>query len=167
MTQDEKKPTLEEQIAMAARGQAASPESAAALVWCLAELSPAYVFCSAEDLSLLDTFTGDIWEEYEDQIDTDTYRGFCTFFDLLIAKDCEARGLVSEPEDVDLYRPMWGTRMNNAMVLLGEMLLDQALGRRVHKDVYHCLHQTLGQYLDALDGPAFQRGDTEAEGFQL
>ena len=167
MTQDEKNPTLEEQIAMAARGQAASPESAAALVRCFAELSPAYVFCSAEDLSLLDTFTGDIWEKYEDRIDTDTYRGFCTFFDLLIAKDSEAHGLVSKPEDVDPYRPMWGTRMNNAMVLLGEMLLDQAMGRRAHKEVYHCLHQALGQYLDALEGPPFHRGETEAEGFQL
>lgn len=154
--------TLEELIQRAGRSQAASPEYAAALVRHLSQLSGVCTFCGEKDVELLASFAEDIFKEDEDKFDVDTYQHFCLFYEALLAKDNNRTTLELRPEDIDPYKPMWSTRMNNAMVLL-----DQALGHRAHKDVYHCLHQTLGQYLDALEGPAFQRGDTESEGFQL
>ena len=166
MSEENKNLTLEELIQRAGRSQAASPEYAIALVRHLSQLSGVCAFCGEKDVGLLAGFAEDIFED-EDKFDVDTYQHFCPFYETLLAKDNKRTTLELRPEDIDPYKPMWGVRMNNAMVLLCESMLDQAKGRRPYKDVYHCLHQTLGQYLNALEDPMFQRSLTEAEGFQM
>lgn len=148
---------LEERLALAAQSKAASPEAAAALVRRFAELPAAYVFCGGSDVEAMNELTGEFWED--PRVDVDSYRGFCPTFQIAIEQD-SGPGQAPEP-----CRSLWGNRVNNALILLGEMLLDQAMGRRQHKEVYHCLRMTLGQYLEALAGPDFRRSAPEAERF--
>ncbi len=163
MTPTNRQYTLEERLAMAAQSVAASPEHAVALVQHLSQLSGGYAFCGTDDVHLLDSFTRDIWEQCD--INVDTYRTFCRFYELLKAKDNKNTWYVSRPEDLDPCQPIWGTRINNAIVLLGEVMLDQAMGRR-YQEMYHCLHQTVGQYLDALASPLFHRSADHTKRFQ-
>ena len=151
--------TLDERLALAAQSRASSPEAAAALVRKFSELPAAYVFCGSPDVEAMNELTGEFWED--PRVDVDSYRGFCPSF--LVAMEYGNVSIL--PDDVDLCRPVYGTRINNALVLLGEMLLDQAVGRRKHKEVYHCLRMTLEQYLAVLAGPDFQRSGSEKEWF--
>lgn len=148
--------TLEERIARAARSQAASPETAARLVQQLAQLHTALVFYGSADLDLMYGLIGPCMEQVE--YDLLHYSGFCRSFWLAIDNDFR---LLSHTEPDGGYIPILGTRVNNAVLLLGLMLLDRAKGRGRDKEVYHCTRMTLGQYLDALsvlvypgDGPA-------------
>ena len=151
--------TLDERLTLAAQSRASSPEAAAALVRKFSELPAAYVFCGSSDVEIMNELTGEFWED--PRVDIDSYRGFCPSFPAVMEHD----NVSIQPDHIDLSRPVYGTRVNNALVLLGEMLLDQAMGRRKHKEVYHCLRMTLGQYLDVLAGPDFRRKESEAEWF--
>lgn len=151
--------TLEKRLERAAKSQAASPEAAARLVQRLAQTHTVSVFSNQDDLAR----ASGLLEEYMDRLEEDLmhYGGFCRSFWMAVEDDAPrlAQGGASA-----LYRPVLGTRVNNAVVLLGLMLLDHARGRRRDRDVYHCTRMTLGQYLGALptlaypgDGPADQR----------
>lgn len=144
--------TLEERLSMASRSQASSPEAAAALVRRFSKLSAAYLFCGSPDLEAMNELTGEFWED--SRVDVDSCRGFAPSFLMAIEQDCGS----SDPQrDTASGSPLWGARVNNALVLLGEMLSDQAMGRRKNKEVYHCTRLTLEQYLDVLSGPDFCR----------
>ena len=145
--------TLEERLELAGRSQAASPEAAARMVERLARMDTALVFTGQEDLHLMDRLIGGYMESLED--DLMHYAGFCRSFQLAIEDDgpCLPQG---EPG----FQPLLGARVNNAVVLLGLMLLDHARGKKSCKDVYHCIRMTLGQYLDAL--PPMCRPGNEA-----
>lgn len=155
--------TLDERLALAAQSRASSPEAAAALVRRFAGLPAAYVFCGGSDVEAMNELTGEFWED--SRVDIDSYRGFCPSFELALTEDSDSGQELSREESQ--YQPLWGVRSSNALVLLGEMLLDQAMGRRPQKDVYHCLRMTLGQYLDILTGPDFRRSESEAEWFRF
>lgn len=79
-----------------------------------------------------------------------------------------SQGLPS-PESPNPYKPVWGVRVNNALILLGLMLLDHTKGRLKPKGFYHCTRMTLGQYLDALAGLGLGRDGSPglAQGFQV
>lgn len=79
-----------------------------------------------------------------------------------------SQGLPS-PESPNPYKPVWGVRVNNALILLGLMLLDHTKGRLKPKGFYHCTRMTLGQYLDALVGLGLGRDGSPglAQGFQV
>lgn len=79
-----------------------------------------------------------------------------------------SQGLPS-PESQNPYKPVWGVRVNNALILLGLMLLDHTKGRLKPKGFYHCTRMTLGQYLDALAGLDLGRDGSPglAQGFQV
>ena len=79
-----------------------------------------------------------------------------------------SQGLPS-PESPNPYKPVWGVRVNNALILLGLMLLDHTKGRLKPKGFYHCTRMTLGQYLDALAGLDLGRDGSPglAQGFQV
>lgn len=78
-----------------------------------------------------------------------------------------SQGLPS-PESPNPYKPVWGVRVNNALILLGLMLLDHTKGRLKPKGFYHCTRMTLGQYLDALAGLGLWTDGSPglAQGFQ-
>ena len=73
------------------------------------------------------------------------------------------------PESPNPYKPVWGVRVNNALILLGLMLLDHTKGRLKPKGFYHCTRMTLGQYLDALAGVGLWTDGSPglAQGFQV
>ena len=73
------------------------------------------------------------------------------------------------PESPNPYKPVWGVRVNNALILLGLMLLDHTKGRLKPKGFYHCTRMTLGQYLDALAGLGLWTDGSPglAQGFQV
>ncbi len=154
--------TLEERIARAARSQAASPETAARLVQRLAQTHTARVFHGNADLELLYGLIG----PYMEQVDSGLmhYSGFCRSFWLAIGNGFL---LQSQTEPAAVYLPALGIRVNNALVLLGLMLLDHAKGRGRNKDVYHCTRMTLGQYLDALPALAHPGDGTADQQFRL
>lgn len=137
---EQKKLTLEERIARAARSQAASPEAAAGLVQRLAQLHTVHIFHGNADLERMYELIG----PYMDRVGDDVlyYAGFCRSIHLAFT-------------DGAPLRPVLGTRTGNAVVLLGLMLLDHAKGRGWDKEVYRCTRMTLGQYLDALETVAF------------
>lgn len=137
--------TLEERLERAARSQAASPEAAARLVQRLAQMHTALVFTGSADLERMYGLTGECMERLEE--DLMHYGGFCRSFQMAIENDFP---LLTQGKAAAIYQPVLGARVNNAVVLLGLMLLDHARGRRRDKDVYHCTRMTLGQYLDAL-----------------
>lgn len=160
---DRKRLTLGERLTLAAQSRASSPEAAAAMVRRFAELPAVYAFCGKSDVEALFALTEDCWEG--PRVDIDSYRGFCPVLLAAMEHDNDAVQVSLQRGGQNLRRPVWGTRVNNALVLLGEMLLDQAMGRRQRKEVYHCLRMTLGQYLEALAGPNFRRSAPEAERF--
>ena len=144
--------TLEERLKRAARSQASSPEAAAKLVERLSQTHIAYVFHESADFNLMYELMGQFMNALDD--DVLHYGGFCRSFELAVA--------TYGPGSTDPSRrlpspafpaPVWGVEVNNAVVLLGLMLLDHAKGRRRDRDVYHCTRMTLGQYLDALPEP--------------
>nr|WP_300835169.1 hypothetical protein [uncultured Acetatifactor sp.] len=73
------------------------------------------------------------------------------------------------PESPNPYKPVWGVRVNNALILLGLMLLDHTKGRLKPKGFYYCTRMTLGQYLDALAGVGLWTDGSPglAQGFQV
>lgn len=154
--------TLAERLALAAQSRASSPEAAAALVKSFAGLPAGCICCKAPDAQTLYDLTGEFWED--PRVDVDSYRKFCNLFPLAMAESDGPGQLSRQPHDAELRRPVWGTRVNNALVLLGEMLLDQAMGRR-DEEVCCCLRMTLGQYLQAVSGPDYRRSASQAECF--
>lgn len=157
--------TLEERLALAAQSRAVSPKAAAALVRRFSELPAAYVFCGVPDVEAMSELTGEFWED--PRVDVDSYRGFCPSFLAAMEYDNDFTQVACCTEDFDPTQPLWGVRVNNALILLGEMLQDQAMGRRKHREVYHCLRMTLKQYLDVLTEPAFLRSGSGAEWFEV
>ncbi len=155
--------TLEERLALAAQSKAATPEAAAALVRRFHELPAGRIFCGTSDVDAMNELTGEFWDD--PGVDVDSYRGFCPSFLMAVEHDNDSVWASWRPEDFDPDRPLLGVRVNNALVLLGEMLLDHAMGRQSHKEIYHSLRMTLRQYLDALTGPDFLRNGSEAERF--
>ena len=151
--------TLEERLKMAADSRASSPEAAASLVQRLSETHLADFFCKSDDLDRMDGLIG----EYIDQVGEEVfwYGGFCRSFRL--ARDSD-NGPFRFPslemptaEGWNLCRPVWGFKVNNAVVLLGLMLLEHAKGLMKRREVYHCTRMTLGQYLDALVDISFRK----------
>lgn len=157
--------TLEERLALAAQSRASSPEAATALVRQFAELPAAYAFCGKSDVEALFELTDDCWED--PRVDIDSYRGFCPVLLAAMEHDNASGRLSRRPVDLELRRPVWGTRVNNSLILLGEMLMDHTMGRWHNQEVYHCLRMTLGQYLDVLTGSDFRRSESEEEWFQF
>ena len=155
--------TLEERLALAAQSKAATPETAAALVQRFHELPAGYIFFGTSDVDAMNELTGEFWDD--PGVDVDSYRGFCPSFLMAVEHDNDPARASRRPEDSDPDRPLLGIRVNNALVLLGEMLLDQAMGRQSHKEICHALRMTLRQYLDALTGPDFLRNGSEEERF--
>ena len=108
--------TLEERLALAAQSRAVSSETAAALVRRFYEISAGYVFCGKSDVDAMNDLTGEFWDD--PRVDVDSYRGFCPAFLMAMEHDKDL---------LDPAGPLWGVRVNNALVLLGEMLLDQVM----------------------------------------
>lgn len=161
-TEDKTFLTLEERLEMAAKSQASSPEAAAGLVQRLSKTHSVYFFCENANLNRMYELIG----EYMNQLDEEVlwYSGFCQSFRLAMDSN---NGFFQLPslemplaEEWDPYRPIWGFRLNDAMVLLGLMLLDHAKGRMKNKEIYHCMRMTLGQYLDALVDISFRKDGT-------
>lgn len=155
--------TLEERLALAAQSRASSPEAAAALVKGLAALPAGCICCKVPDAQTFYDLTGEFWED--PRVDVDSYRGFCNIFPLAMAESDGPEQLSRQPHDAELRRPVWGTRVNNALVLLGEMLLDHAMDRCRDGEVCCCLRMTLGQYLQAVSGPDYRRSASQTECF--
>ena len=150
--EDRKLLTLEERLELAAKSQAASPESAACMVRRLSVLHTAHILCGKADLDLL---YGQI-VEFLNQADMDLlyYSGFCRSFQMAInaynSGPPKAAPECPPEEDSSPFRPLWGVGVNNALVLLGLILLDHAKGRAKFREAWHCTQMTLGQYLDAV-----------------
>lgn len=155
--------TLEERLALAAQSRAATPEAAAVLVRRFHELPAGYIFCGISDVDAMNDLTGEFWDD--PGVDVDSYRGFCPSFLMAMEHDNDPARTSWRPEDFGPDRPLPGVRVNNALVLLGEMLLDHAMGRQSHKEICHALRMTLRQYLEALTGPDFLRNGSEEERF--
>jgi len=113
--------TLEERLARAARSQAASPEVAAGLVRKLSQFNIIDLFRRGDDIDLISEMIG----PYIDQIDGNVlyYSGFCRAFQLALTH------AASQAEPDAHARLVLETRIQNAVVLLGLMLLDHAKGR--------------------------------------
>lgn len=158
--------TLEERLARTAKSQAVSPEAAVKLVKRFAGIPAFRVFFGKPDVEIMYELTGEFWEH--PSVSVDSYRGFSRSFRLAVEHDNDFARL-SSPDRLltgerDSYEPVWGVRMNNAMVLLGLMLLDHARGRLRPKDIYHCTRMTLGQYLDAVMNLGFgKNGGSEPD----
>ena len=137
--------TLEERLERAARSQAVSPEAAVNLVQQLSQLHTMYLFHGTADFELMCS----LMEKFMNSLEEDLlhYGGFCRSFEMAIENDLS---LLQQGQAAAIYRPVLGARIDNAVVLLGLMLLDHAKGRRRDKEVYHCTRMTLEQYLDAL-----------------
>lgn len=155
---------LEKRLEMAAKSQASSPETAAKLVQRLSGVHTAYFFCGSADMNIMKGLTGEFWDCLEKELLH--YGGFCHSFRLAIEYDNDFLTAISSEtpaeEACDPYRPVWGVRVNNALVLLGLILLDHAKGQMRYRNIYHCTRMTLKQYLDALVDLNFQE-DKEAD----
>lgn len=155
--------TLEERLQMAANSQASSPEAAARLVQRLSRVHTAYLFCGSANSSLMEELTGEFWESLEENLLH--YGGFCHSFRMAIERDDGILRMLSSGtlklEHPDPYRPVWSVRTNNAMILLGLILLDHAKGRMRYQNIYHCTRMSLKQYLDALVDLSFQADGTQ------
>ena len=154
---------LDERLKMAAKSQATSPEAAARLVQRLYGISTAYLFCGSANCDIMEGLTGEFWECLENNLLH--YGGFCHSFRLAIEHDNDFFAAISsdasEEEAFDPYRPVWGVRANNALVLLGLLLLDHAKGGMKYQNIYYCTRMTLKQYLDALVDLSFQEDGTQ------
>lgn len=141
----------EERITPKAEPQALPPEAAVRQVQEFAEIHPAKIFCERADLDALNELTGEFWDS--PSVDIDTYQGFCETFFLARHHDNPISFSFSPDysvEDPSPIKPIWGTRMNNAIVLLGLILLDHAKGRMRFGDVLRCMQLPLEQYRDTL-----------------
>ena len=149
---------LEERLKMAANSQVASPEVAAKLVQRLSGMHTAYFFCGTANMDIMVGLIGEFMECLEEKFFH--YGGFCHSFRLAIEHDNDFLAAIpsgaSEEEAYDPYRPVWGVQINNALVLLGLILLDHAKGGMRYRNIYHCTRMTLKQYLDALVDLSFQ-----------
>ena len=156
---------LEERLKMAAKSQATSPEAAAKLVQQLYGIHTAYLFCGSANCDIMEELTGEFWECLENNLLH--YGGFCHSFRLAIEHDNDFFAAISsdasEEEVFNPYRPAWGVRANNALVLLGLLLLDHAKGGMKYQNIYYCTRMTLKQYLDALVDLSFQEDGTQDE----
>lgn len=156
---------LEERLKMAAKSQATSPEAAARLVQRLYGIHTAYLFCGSANSVIMEGLTGEFWECLESKLLY--YGGFCYSFRLAIEHDNDFFAAISSDasaeEVFDPYRPVWGVRANNALVLLGLLLLDHAKGGMKYRNLYYCTRITLRQYLDALVDLSFQEDGTQDE----
>ena len=157
---------LEERLKMAAKSQASSPEAAAKLVKQLYGIHTAYLFCESANKDIMEGLTGEFWECLGSKLLY--YGGFCYSFRLAIEHDNDFFTVIScddaSAEKVfDPYRPVWGIRANNALVLLGLLLLDHAKGGMKDRNIYYCTRMTLKQYLDALVDLSFQKDGTQDE----
>lgn len=153
--------TLAERLALAERSQASSPEAAAALVRRFAGLHTAVLLAGSADSDLMYELTGEYWNLLEGLLH---YGGFCCCFLMALRDDFVPPASPERPPDP--FRPVWGTRVNNAVILLGLMLLDHAKGRRRDKAIYRCTRMTLEQYLDALEALAFPAEDPPGLSFR-
>ena len=141
--------SLEERLELAARSRASSPEAAVRLVQRLSRLGTENLFCNRANLNAMYELIGEAMDDPD--MGVDYYSGFCRCVQLAILW---ADGMPRQPapdSELDPYRPLWGARVNNAIVLLGLMLLAHVKNRMKRKDIYHCTRMTLEQYLDALE----------------
>ncbi len=154
---------LEERLKMAANSQATSPEAAAKLVQRLCGVHTAYFFCGTANMDIMAGLIGECMECLEEELFY--YGGFCHSFRIAIEHDNDFLAALSSgafQDDVfDPYRPVWGVRINNALILLGLILLDHAKGGMRYRNVYQCTRMTLKQYLDALVDLSFQEDGTQ------
>lgn len=154
--------TFEERLDLASGSRAVSPEAAAKLVQRFSNIRANWLFFGSADVDTLHGLTGEFWEH--PSVDRSTYHGFCHSFRLAMAHDNDFFPPPYIPKrSGNAYEPVWGVTINNAMVLLGLMLLDHAKGRLIPKDFYHCTRMTLGQYLDALVDLSFRKDGTADE----
>ncbi len=152
--------TLTERLDLASGSRAASPEAAAKLVQRFSNIRAQWLFFGSADVDILSGLTGKFWEH--PAVDMSTYRGFCHSFRLAINYDNDFFPPPYIPKRNDnAYEPVWGVTTNNAMVMLGLMLLDHARGQLIPRDFYHCMRMTLGQYLDALVDLSFRKDGTQ------
>ena len=156
---------LDERLKMAAKSQASSPEAAAKLVQQLYGIHTACLFCGCANCDIMEGLTGEFWECLENNLLH--YGGFCHSFRLAIEHDNDFFAAISSgaslEEVFNPYRPAWGVRANNALVLLGLLLLDHAKGGMKYRNIYYCTRMTLKQYLDALVDLSFQEDGTQDE----
>ena len=153
--------TMEERLERSAGSLAASPEAAAKLVERFSRIPAFQVFFGKPDVDAMYGLTGEFWDH--PAVDMGSYYGFSHSFRLAIEHDNGSFQL-SPPgmpmaENRNPYKPVWGVRTNNSIALLGLMLLDHAKGSLRPKNIYHCMRMTLGQYLDALENPDFQKNE--------
>lgn len=149
--------TLEERLALAAGSQAVSPEAARKRVEQLSKLCTANLFSGRADCDRMHSLTGEFWEGLEEGLLY--YGGFCRSFQLAVEADA--------PPGSGPFQPVLGPRVNNAVVLLGLMLLDHAKGRWKDKEFYHATRMTLGQYLDALEALACPEDQPSSQRFRM
>ncbi|MEY8524619.1 hypothetical protein AALA90_16545 [Lachnospiraceae bacterium 38-10] len=151
---------LTERLDLASRSRAVSPEAAAKLVQRFSDIRAQWLFFGNADVEILSGLTGKFWEH--PAVDMSTYRGFCHSFRLAVNYDNDFFPPPYIPKRSDnAYEPVWGVTTNNAMVMLGLMLLDHARGQLIPRDFYHCMRMTLGQYLDALVDLSFRKDGTQ------
>lgn len=155
--------TLEERLDLAARSRAVSPEAAAALVKRFSETGTADFFGGNDNLQLMADLTGEFLNDMGEELLC--YRGFCLSFQAAIRHDTDLfeKSQTEASEDAAKacsHRPVYGARVNNALVLLGELLLEHVKGKRQYERIYHCTRMTLEQYLDALTDLSFRKDGT-------
>ena len=141
--------SLEERLELAARSRASSPEAAVRLVQRLSRLGTENLFCSRANLSAMYELIGEAMDDPD--MGVEYYSGFCRCIQLAIFRADGMPRQAAPESELDPYRPLWGARVNNAIVLLCLMLLDHVKNRMKRKDIYHCTRMTLEQYLDALE----------------
>ena len=147
--------SLEERLELAARSRASSPEAAIRLVQRLSRLGTENLFCSRANLNARYGLIGEAMDDPD--MGVEYYSGFCRCIQLTILRADGMPGQPAPESEFDPYRPIWGTRFNNAIVLLGLMLLDHGKNRMKRKDIYHCTRMTLWQYCTALEEISFRR----------
>lgn len=153
MNNGNRKLPLRERLELAKRSQASSPETAAALVERFSRLHPAKIFAGKADCDLMYDLTGTFWDELDDDSLKWKYRDFCGVITLAMENDFDPPPNL--PQNALPIELVWGKRVNDALVLLGLMLLDHAKCRRGDKSVYRCTRMTMEQYLDALETVAY------------
>lgn len=158
--------TLEERLRMAAKSQASSPEAAARMVQRLCKTHTVNFFCEQANLHSMQGWLGEFMDQMGEELFG--YGGFCDCFRMAIGRNSRLSGAPSQAiallEYLSPFEPIWGFQVNNALVLLGLMLLDHAKGRMRDKDIYHCMRMTLRQYLDALMDVSFREDGTLDQG---
>lgn len=152
--------TMEERLELAAKSQAVSPEAAAKMVQRFSKIHTARFLCDEPTIKAMYGLTGEFWDVLGENLFC--YEGFCHIFRLAIGRDDNIlrEFEMSAGEEGGLYQPVWGVRINNALVLLGLLLLDHAKGGTKYRDIYHCTRMNLKQYLDAMVDLSFREDGT-------